>query len=117
MEKLTKLFENPSNTIKTMSKILFYACLIIGVCTAFMGFIRVFDAMHEWGVDFFEVLEYSAIDAMTDYEAADGYAAKATLLQGVYTMLVSLTMIPLYGFGCLIGDVATIKKAATKEDN
>lgn len=110
MEKLKKLFENPSNTIKKMSKIVFYACLIIGAITLLIGLENMNRVIDDTGNSFFEFMSYSLADAMTVGWRAEGYAAKNQILQGIYIMLASLTMIPLYGFGCLIGDVADIKK-------
>lgn len=117
MSNLRKLFDSPYNTIKKLSVIAFYICLAFGTITLLVGIINMIKVIADTGNSFFEFMSYSLADAMTVDWRAEGYAAKNQILQGVYIMLASLATIPLYGFGCIIEDVAAIKKATMKEVN
>ena len=81
-----------------------------------MGVIKLLSVSYEEEENIFEMLSYTAIDALGDSAALDGYNAKTQILQGLYIVLAGIGVIPVYGFGCMMEDIAEIKKATAKKE-
>lgn len=99
---MNKIFENIGNTLKTITKILFYICLFIGALTFIIGVFRFFVGIDEY-TTFAEGLTCTLEDAL-EYEIlyADCYYGRQTANIGIFLMISSIFTLPLYGFGELI---------------
>lgn len=108
---MNKLFENPGSTIKKLSVIAFYVILVAGIIMLLVGYGHM-NEVHEYaGNSFSDLFSSTSIDALSSWWRADAYTAKMEMIYGLFAMVASLSAIPLYGFGCIIEDVASIKNS------
>ena len=119
---MSRIFNNPANTIKVIAKFCFIACLVIAVILFLIGGIQILIAADYfsyradgfWNA-FAEVLTFTAEDYARELQGGydhvvGGYMGKILCITAPYFALASLLTIPLYAFGCLVEDAAAIKK-------
>lgn len=113
---MSKIFDCPGASLKSIAKFLFYACLVLAVILFLIGGIKVLSAVDTDGYPTFsEVIAYTAEDyaygLAKGYDwYVDGYMGKQQCKFAFWVALSSFSAIPLYAFGCLVEDVAEIKE-------
>ena len=110
---MSRLFNNPGETVKSLFKSLCYFCLIIGTVSFFIGVLMILTAAAaDEYVTFADVMSYTALDyaAGLDTAAASGYLGKVICQGAFYLVLGGLGTLPVYVLGSLACDVAEMKK-------
>lgn len=106
---MSKLFEESALWVRRIAEFCFYACLVIAFIMSVIGAIKFLSALEY--DSFTEVLSYTAADfAHGSEKYVNGYMGKMLCISSFFVALSSLLSIPLYAFGCLVEDVADIKK-------
>lgn len=116
-EKFEMMFENIGNTLKSIAKILFYACLAIGGIVLIIGIFRFVSGLDEY-VSFSEAMACTLADAIKyDTLYADCYYGRQMVKIGFIMQISSITTLPLYGFGELINMCSQIISKLKKSDD
>lgn len=110
---MSKIFDNPADSVKCIAKFCFYGCLIVAGILFFIGGGRILSAADEYS-PLREVLAYTVDDYARGLAKGydwyvDGYMGKIQCKTAIYIALASLSSIPLYAFGCLVENVKLIK--------
>ncbi len=117
-ENLNELiFNDIGETLKKISKFLFYFCLVIGAIVVVVGVIMFLSGIDEY-TSFSEGLNCTLEDAIRwDTLYASCYYGKVTTKIGFWIALSSLGVIPMYAFGELVNSAKKIKELLSKTDN
>ena len=113
------MFKNPGKAVQNIATFFFFACLFVALLLFMIGCVKILIAIDE-GTTFREVMEYTAGDYVQGLSAGHnwivyGYEGKTQCKTAIFIALASLPIIPMYAFGCLVEDVATIKKKLLQE--
>lgn len=125
MKKMINLLDNCGETIKKISKFCFLFFMLIAIIYFILGAVNTIGAvstLFEYYDSFTEIL-YNA----TDYSLADIFFGTSEEIKTLYTGLLlcilsassfftSILSLPVYGFGCIIDDVKSIKEKIKNEE-
>ena len=111
------MFDNTGAALKKISKFLFTASLVLAIVVFGIGLFRFLTVVdfEDGYPSLGDVLSYTIEDYAygieRDYQwYVEGYLAKEQCKVGISIAILSIACIPMYGFGCLVEDVAEIKR-------
>lgn len=119
MEFINELiFNNISETMKKVAKILFCLLLGGGVVILLIGFMRIIAVIDDY-YTFMDIINTNYEDYLrgiaNDYNwYVSGYLGKNMMKDGLYIILGSIATLPLYGIGILIDTNIEIKRKLEK---
>lgn len=123
MNKLMKMLDNCGVTIKKISGFCFLFFIVIAVAYFALGLLNVISAISSLleyydtiSEIFNEMSDFSILQLVfgTSEEFKNLFLGILLCISSVFSIFTSILSLPLYGFGCIIEDVKSIKENTEK---
>lgn len=123
MNKLMKMLDNCGVTIKKISGFCFLFFIVIAVAYFALGLLNVISAIsslleyYDTISEIFNEMSDSSILQLvfgTSEEFKNLFLGILLCISSVFSIFTSILSLPLYGFGCIIEDVKSIKENTEK---